>query len=43
MVQWTCATLKLRMGNRAKRGRVEEDGEGKSGIGEATRYDGKST
>jgi hypothetical protein len=30
-------TLKLRTGNYAKRGKGEEDGEGKSGMGEASK------
>jgi len=38
-----CVTLKLRTGDHAKRGKVEEDGEGKSGMGEATKYEGHST
>jgi len=37
-----CVTLKLRTGDHAKRGKVE-DGEGKSGMGEATKYEGHST
>jgi len=38
-----CVTLKLRTGNHAKRRKVEGDGEGESGMGEATRYEGHST
>ena len=43
VVQWMCVTLKFWLGKQAKHRKVEEDGEGKSVMGEATRYDRLST